>query len=94
MKLTITINNPFIGIKNWFLYDKSFWMLHKVARTRLSHDDISRDKYYTYFIRHKITNKTVHYDGWGCELNQCAIYQVNKLYDMFETCSEKSLVKK
>ena len=86
-QLTIKINNPFIRIKNWFLYDKSFWRLHKIKRTRLGYNDISRDVYYTCFIRHKITNKTLSYDGWGDELLQKAIYLKNEKYELFEKCN-------
>lgn len=84
MEFTIKINNPFTKLKNWFLYNKSFWTIHKVKKSKLCAYDIDRIEYHDYIIRHKILNKIISYEGWGKELTQQGVNGANELIVKFK----------
>ncbi len=84
MKINIEIHNPFEKIQNWFLYNPIFWKLKIVKISRPDAWNIGRIYSELYLVRHIVTGKILVHNGWGKEITQTSIYNVNERYDLME----------
>jgi hypothetical protein len=81
-KIKIEFDNPFYAVKIFFLYHPIFWKLIILKSSKLGFMDIDRIKYEIPLIRHRISGKIVLHDGWGNNITQNSIYNVNGKYEL------------